>query len=203
VSPPNHDGGVGSLHSMSQATTSASSSIRKNSETDPGPLGLNVIYTPENGHKADIIFIHGLGGSSRMTWSKYKNPELFWPLTFLPLEPDVCLARILSFGYHANFRKAGNVSTAVLDFAKELLYDLKYATDEQGEDLNMGNVSKICVSSLDMNLTTLQGASSFCCPQYGRTHSQGGKVVCRLPLIALTKYRHICKAKMTPNTKKL
>lgn len=78
-----------------------------------------------------------------MTWSKYKNPELFWPLTFLPLEPDVCLARIFSFGYQANFRKAGNISTAILDFAKELLYDLKYATDEQGENLNMGDVSKI------------------------------------------------------------
>ena len=152
--------------------------MQKNSETDPGPLGLNVIYTPENGHKADIIFIHGLGGSSRMTWSKYKNPELFWPLTFLPLEPDLCLARILSFGYHANFRKAGNVSTAVLDFAKELLYDLKYATDEDGEALSMGNVSKVCLTLLKTILTDLRGASPFCCPQYGRTHCQGGKIVC-------------------------
>ena len=178
MSPPSEDEDAGSLNSMLQAATFASSSIRKNSESDPGPLGLNVIYTPENGHKADIIFIHGLGGSSRMTWSKYKNPELFWPLTFLPLEPDICLARILSFGYHANFRKAGNISTAVLDFAKELLYDLKYGTDEQREDLNMGNVSAIRVSSFDMNLTTLRGASSFCCPQYGRTHRQGGKIIC-------------------------
>jgi len=138
-----------------------------------------------------------------MTWSKHKNPELFWPLTFLPLEPEICLARILSFGYHANFRKAGNISTAVLDFAKELLYDLKYARGEQQEDLNMGNVSKTRVSSLDMNLTTLRGASSFCCPQYGRTHRQGGKTLYELPLTALTNDRHICKAKMTPNTKEL
>ena len=83
-----------------------------------------------------------------MTWSKYKNPELFWPLTFLPLEPDVCLARMLSFGYNANFRKAGNVSTAVLDFAKDLLYDLKYGTDQQQQNLNMGNVSNIRISSI-------------------------------------------------------
>ncbi|KAI9687673.1 MAG: hypothetical protein M1820_010404 [Bogoriella megaspora] len=102
------------------------------------PLGLNVIYTPKNGHKADIVFIHGLGGNSRWTWSKHRNPELLWPLTFLPLEPDLCLARILSFGYNANFRRAGNVSTAVLDFAKELLFDLKYAKDERKEDLRMG-----------------------------------------------------------------
>ena len=177
VSPPYQDVSVKSLHSMSQAATPVSSSIRKNSKTDPGPLGLNVIYTPENGHKADFVFIHGLGGSSRMTWSKYKDPELFWPLKFLPLEPDICLARILSFGYHADFRKAGNVSTAVLDFAKELLYNLKYATDERQEDLRIGNVSEIGVSSLGINLTTLRGASSFRCPQYGGTHRQGGKIV--------------------------
>jgi hypothetical protein len=115
---------------------------RKNSETDPGPLGLNVIYTPESALKVDIVFIHGLGGTSRRTWSKNEDPELFWPLKFLPSEPDVCEARILTFGYNANFRAAGNVSTSVLDFAKDLLFDLKYAKDEQKEDLNIGHVSR-------------------------------------------------------------
>ena len=90
----------------------------------------------------DIIFIHGLGGASRRTWSKNEDPELFWPLKFLPLEPESCLARVLTFGYNANIRAAGNVSTTVLDFAKDLLFDLKYAKDEQKEDLHMGNVSK-------------------------------------------------------------
>lgn len=112
----------------------------KPSECDPGPLGLNVVYTPNNGHKADIVFVHGLGGTSHLTWSKYRNPALFWPLTFLPLEPDLCLARILTFGYNASLHKAGNATTSVLDFAKDLLFDLKYAKDEQREDLNMGKV---------------------------------------------------------------
>ncbi|KAI1762699.1 hypothetical protein GGR53DRAFT_402681 [Hypoxylon sp. FL1150] len=118
---------------------------RRNSETEAGSIGLTVIYTPENAHKADIVFIHGLGGTSRWTWSKDRDPELFWPLTFLPLEPDVCLARILTFGYNANFRKSGNVSTSVLDFAKDLLFDLKYAKDDKKEDLNMGVVPLIFV----------------------------------------------------------
>lgn len=86
--------------------------------------------------------MHGLGGTSRLTWSKNRNLKLFWPLTFLPLEPDVCLARILTFGYNANFSKAGNASTSILGFAKDLLFDLKYAKDERKEDLNMGSVSK-------------------------------------------------------------
>lgn len=109
-------------------------------DTGQNPLGLNVVYTPKNGHKADIVFVHGLGGTSRWTWSKHKSPDLFWPLTFLPLEPDLCLARIMSFGYNATIRKSTNASTAVLDFAKELLFDLKYATDDQKEDLNIGAV---------------------------------------------------------------
>lgn len=126
--------------------TPASSSIQEPSifgnggDSGPNPLGLSVVYTPKNGHKADIVFVHGLGGSSRWTWSKHKRPELFWPLTFLPLEPDLCLARIMSFGYNATIRKSTNASTAVLDFAKELLFDLKYSTDHQKEDLNIGAV---------------------------------------------------------------
>lgn len=133
-----------SVRRSSQGTTSTKL-LQKDGEADTGPLGLNVVYTPENGHKVDIVFIHGLGGTSQLTWSKYKNPELFWPLTFLPLEPDLCLARILSFGYNANFRRSGNISTSVLDFAKDLLFDLKYAKDKEKNDLNMGNVPLIFV----------------------------------------------------------
>lgn len=115
----------------------------KNGEHDNGPLGLNVVYTPPNGHKADIVFIHGLRGSSRSTWSKYRNPELFWPKAFLPLELDVCLARIFTFGYNANFHRAGNATTSIWDFAEALLFDLKHAKNERMEELEMGSVSMI------------------------------------------------------------
>jgi hypothetical protein len=116
------------------------------SDADPGPLGLNVVYSPEGGkHRADIVFVHGLGGTSRFTWTKYKNPELFWPLRFLPLEPDVARARILTFGYNANFRRRGNVSVSVSDFARDLLFDLKFAKDEEKRDLDIGSVSQIYI----------------------------------------------------------
>lgn len=100
-----------------------------------------MIYTPVDDPKVDIVFIHGLGGTSRWTWTKEKNEELFWPLKFLPLEPDICMARILTFGYNATSRKAGNVGTSILDFAQDLLSDLKNAKDEQLEDLDIGKVS--------------------------------------------------------------
>ncbi|KFA66678.1 hypothetical protein S40285_09198 [Stachybotrys chlorohalonatus IBT 40285] len=128
--------------SQAQPSSTHSLPTRRPSDSDAlegSTLGLNVVYTPNNGHKADIIFIHGLGGTSRNTWTKSKDPDCFWPLTFLALEPDLCLARILTFGYNAALRKAGNISTSMLDFAKDLLFDLKYATDEQKGDLHMGN----------------------------------------------------------------
>jgi hypothetical protein len=108
---------------------------------------------------------------------------LFWPLKFLPFEPDVCLTRILTFGYNANFRAAGNVSTSVLDFAKDLLFDLKYAKDEQKEDLNIGNVRKTWTPGSELKLILTKGASGLCGTQYGRAHNQGGEKFPHLPVL--------------------
>ncbi|KAI4220320.1 MAG: hypothetical protein LQ349_008116 [Xanthoria aureola] len=109
------------------------------------PLGLKIIHKPAGDPRVDIVFVHGLGGGSRTTWSKNHNPEFFWPLKFLPFEPDINEARILTFGYNANFRRgSGKNKMSVLDFAKDLLYDLKYAKDEsvpELEDLRMGEAS--------------------------------------------------------------
>ncbi len=77
-----------------------------------------------------------------MTWAKNKDPELFWPQTFLPEERDLSTARILTFGYNAEVGSVGKAtSMSVLDFAKNLLYDLKYSRDENTDDLNIGSVS--------------------------------------------------------------
>jgi hypothetical protein len=105
-------------------------------------MGLNVVHVPLGGrHRADIVFVHGLGGTSRNTWSKHRQEELFWPLHFLPQEPDIGQARILTFGYNANFARRGSLTVSILDFAKDLLFDLKYARDENAEELNIGSVS--------------------------------------------------------------
>ena len=47
----------------------------------------------------------------------------------------------MTFGYNANPQKPGNATTSVLDFAKDLLFDLKFGKDQHMEDLNMGKVS--------------------------------------------------------------
>ncbi|KAL9119629.1 MAG: hypothetical protein Q9187_003816 [Circinaria calcarea] len=116
------------------------------------PIGLKVIHKPPGDRRVDIVFVHGLGGSSRKTWSKNHDPDFFWPLKFLPFEPDINEARISTFGYNANFRRgSGKNKISVLDFAKDLLYDLKYAKDEsvpELEDLGMGEASTAIPASI-------------------------------------------------------
>jgi hypothetical protein len=104
------------------------------------PFGLHVVYEPVDGARANIVFVHGLGGTSQMTWSKSGDPELFWPRKFLPLEQDICQARILTFGYNASVYSKGESSMTILDFAKNLLHSLKHAKTKGLEDLQMNTV---------------------------------------------------------------
>jgi len=116
------------------------------------------VHRPTGPRRADVVFVHGLGGSSRRTWSYDHNPDLFWPGKFLPWEPDINEARILSFGYGANFHpRSGKNKVSILDFAKDLLFDLKHAQDESGPelvDLGMGE-----------------------CPIIFMVHSMGGLII--------------------------
>lgn len=105
------------------------------------PLGLHVLHEPDEPRKFDIVFVHGLGGSSRLSWSKNKDLKLFWPKRWLPSEPEIGDGRVLSFGYDAGFvpsspRSFKNIS----DFAKDLLFDLKYAKGANQQELDIGTV---------------------------------------------------------------
>jgi hypothetical protein len=132
----------------SAAGTSSSGSVTQQLIDDAlqshDQLGLKVLYRPPRERCADIVFVHGLGGNSRKTWTLNKDPSTFWPLQFLPHESDIQETRISSFGYNADFRGANAKSkVSILDFSKDLLYDLKYAQDESGADvceLKMGEV---------------------------------------------------------------
>lgn len=91
-----------------------------------------------------MIFVHGLGGTSRATWAKGRDLNFFWPQRWLPFEPGIRDARILSFGYNANFAATGSAPiTGIADFAKDLLYSMKYAKCEDLEELELGRVRHI------------------------------------------------------------
>ena len=95
----------------------------------------------------DIVFIHGLGGDSRKTWSRDQNPELFWPGLWLPLETELERARIFTFGYNASFRPGEAKSIAgITDFAKELLFELRFGKTHEGEKFGIGETPLIFVT---------------------------------------------------------
>ena len=75
-----------------------------------------------------------------MSWSYNRDENLFWPKVWLPTELDIRTARILSYGYNAHFTSQGPNSIAgIADFAKQLLFDMKFGKDSLGEDLNVGH----------------------------------------------------------------
>lgn len=89
-------------------------------ETDSkGPFGLITLYQPQDSVIADLIFVHGLRGGSRSTWTKSDDPSLYWIKEWLPKDPGFQDVRIHSFGYNSNWYKSSVLN--VQDFAKALL----------------------------------------------------------------------------------
>src|SRR5579862_2366744 len=84
-----------------------------------GPFGLTTVFSPHGSVVADLVFVHGLGGGSRSTWTKSLDASLFWPKEWLPRDVAFKDVRIHSFGYNSNWRAESVLN--VHDFAKSLL----------------------------------------------------------------------------------
>lgn len=89
-----------------------------------GPLGLNLLYAPSE-PLVDLIFVHGLGGGSRKTWSKTTDPYHYWPKEWLPRDPAFQNVRVYSFGYVADWSEMKNSVLDINDFAHSLLGQIK------------------------------------------------------------------------------
>ncbi|KAL6834900.1 hypothetical protein V8C40DRAFT_233072 [Trichoderma camerunense] len=108
------------------AHTNTDASEDETQETDP--LGLTTLYDPAPRNAiADIIFIHGLGGSSRKTWSNSSRPMSFWPKDWLPDERGFEDVRVHSFGYRADWGKKWQQQSilSIHDFAESLIGSLR------------------------------------------------------------------------------
>ena len=96
----------------------------KNTErpaADPkGPLGINLLYAPAEA-LVDFIFVHGLGGGSRKTWSKTTSEEDFWPQEWLPQDIAFTHVRIHSFGYDSDWARGKVNILNIHHFGKSLL----------------------------------------------------------------------------------
>ncbi len=89
-------------------------------EDQRGPLGLSAIHKPVDEAVADIVFVHGLNGGSRKTWTHNpEDPALSWPHKWLSRDPDFRDVRIHTFGYDSDWTKGSVLD--ILDFAQSLL----------------------------------------------------------------------------------
>ncbi|KAF2396267.1 hypothetical protein EJ06DRAFT_232033 [Trichodelitschia bisporula] len=103
------------------------------SSSSPGPTGretvvptslpnsrtLTLVAAPSGSPAVDIIFVHGLGGSSHATWAKGGNPELFWPGEWLPKERGMEKARIFTYGYNADWLSTEANNQTIGNFAMD------------------------------------------------------------------------------------
>jgi hypothetical protein len=91
-----------------------------------GELGLTTLYTARGGPShasADLIFIHGIGGGSRKTWTYNGDLSTFWPLEWLPKETQFRDTNIHTFGYQLD-RKLAYPSVDIRDAAVSLLQQI-------------------------------------------------------------------------------
>ena len=101
-----------------------------------GPLGLNLLHTP-SAPFIEFIFVHGLKGGSRKTWSKTSDPYHFWPKEWLARDPEFKNVRIHSFGYNSDWGDRKDSELNIHDFGKSLLAEI-INSPEIGKD---GDVS--------------------------------------------------------------
>lgn len=102
------------------------------------PLGLTLVYAFPH-PILDVVFLHGLGGTSRGTWSWEHDPANFWPL-WLPDDVEFSRTRIFTFGYNAAMT-GQYTSLNILDFAKDLLFRMKtYLGDNEQGNTQIGKV---------------------------------------------------------------
>ncbi|KAI9696263.1 MAG: hypothetical protein M1836_005816 [Candelina mexicana] len=141
-----HDGQKTLLRSPSNSDSTFSSfdnEVQPRSY-DPDPLGLHLVL--DHPHAAgDIIFVHGLGGSSKKTWSWKRDVHNFWP-EWLQQEDGFPAHRIFTYGYNSNFKGVGT-NLNITDFAKDLLFQmLVYSTESEVDCVPIGTLPIILVA---------------------------------------------------------
>lgn len=142
------------------------------------PLGLSLIHGDSNSD-GDIIFVHGLGGSSRKTWSWERRPENFWP-AWIRHEDGLSHFRVFSYGYNANFKDSKN-PLSILDFSKGLLVHMKtYTGGAAIDDIGLVSLEAIensRVSRLVKHFLTSPETDYIRGAFYGRTCGEEGEIL--------------------------
>lgn len=109
---------------FSRISLGARANESESSEAVRGPLGLSLLYDPSE-PLIDFIFVHGLRGGSRKTWSKTADLEQFWPKKWLPTEPRFKNVCIFSYGYNSDWGERKGSTATIHDFGQALLGEMQ------------------------------------------------------------------------------
>lgn len=110
-----------SAPSLFRRRRKSSSSAIDAADNGKGSLGLVTLYEPSEA-RVDFVFVHGLHGGSRKTWSLHpEDQSTFWPEQWLPAELGFKHVRIHSFGYDSDWSKTSHSTLRIRDFAQALL----------------------------------------------------------------------------------
>ncbi|KAH7370025.1 hypothetical protein BKA65DRAFT_487549 [Rhexocercosporidium sp. MPI-PUGE-AT-0058] len=88
-----------------------------------GDLGLNLLHEPSDCN-VDFVFVHGLRGGSRKTWSASTSPAHYWPKEWLPADPEFRHVRIHSFGYNSDWLDTRENLLTIHDFGQSLIEEI-------------------------------------------------------------------------------
>ncbi|RYP42779.1 hypothetical protein DL768_010231 [Monosporascus sp. mg162] len=155
-SSPSSTASSRSRFSLSKAPSRASiNPIDDDVHDSKGPLGLTLLYSPSE-PKIDFIFVHGLGGGSRKTWSKTSRPSHYWPQEWLPRDPAFKNVRIHSYGYDSDYLKG------------------------KGECLNVHHIGKSFLGAISTSPCLVDSGSYI----VAIGHSMGGLVIKKAYLLA-------------------
>lgn len=100
-------------------------------------FGLQVLHEPPtetaDSPAANLIFVHGLGGSATETWT-HRPSNLVWP-SLLHEDYRFANVRIATFGYDSAFKNifTSKHALGISDFAKQLLDSLDLHYDKHGD----------------------------------------------------------------------
>jgi hypothetical protein len=98
----------------------------KSSKQAENRFGLDELKPSSTGQvTVNLIFVHGLGGSARGTWTHPKNARAFWPAWLSEIE-DLKDARVFAYGYDADWLAVGRPNTTlnISNFGTQLLNDI-------------------------------------------------------------------------------
>lgn len=105
----------------------------------PDTEGLHPIANADKADRvADIVFVHGLGGSSHATWRHGKegaSDHFFWPEE---LGKELPQCGVWSFGYAAGFTQFGNPGMIIEMRAGNLAQQLALAESSPGVNAGIG-----------------------------------------------------------------